>query len=453
MRTLIYGGRIIDPANKIDSKLNLLIEDGKIARISTEDMAADVRINAEGKVVCPGFIDVHVHEDPVDATGHIYSNEETSVFSCMLRMGVTTVVGGNCGCNVYDPADYLDLVDRDGAPVNVAMQAGHEFFRFLSGAGDRYGKATEEQIEFIASELEKRLERGCVGISYGIRYTPGMDRHELMKTAASCKSSNKPVSCHVRSDAAEIYDSLEEFMDVMQALKLPAQVSHIGSMAGFGQMEKFLSMVDAYKLNGADLMCDCYPYSAFSTGLGSATYDEGWLERYHCDYSVVEMCEGKYKGQRCTKESFEEIRRDLPGCVTVCYVMKPEEIELALRHPSVMLCSDATMNQGQGHPRAAGAFPRLIAEYVRGGKMSLYDAVSKMTALPAQRYGFNNKGRLNVGADADVVVFDPERIRDRSTFSEPILPPEGIDYVFVNGELAAKDCRIVSGRCGRSVRT
>ena len=453
MRTLIYGGRIIDPANKIDSKLNLLIEDGKILRIGTEDMDADTRINAEGKVVCPGFIDVHVHEDPVDATGHIYSDEDASVFSCMLRMGVTTVVGGNCGCNVYDPADYLDLVDRDGAPVNVAMQAGHEFFRFLSGAGDRYGKATEEQIDFIAAELEKRLERGCVGISYGIRYTPGMDRHELMKTAASCKSSNKPVSCHVRSDAAEIYDSLEEFMDVMQELKLPAQVSHIGSMAGFGQMEKFLSMIDAYKLGGADLMCDCYPYSAFSTGLGSATYDEGWLERYHCDYSVVEMCEGKYKGQRCTKESFEEIRRDLPGCVTVCYVMKPEEIELALRHPSVMLCSDATMNRGHGHPRAAGAFPRLISEYVRGGKMSLYDAVSKMTALPAQRYGLANKGRLNVGADADVVVFDPERIRDRSTFSEPILPPEGIDYVFVNGELAAKDCRIVDQRRGRSVRT
>ena len=452
MRTLIYGGRVIDPANHVDGQLNLLIEDGKIAGVGIGEMEADVRINAEGRIVCPGFIDVHVHEDPVDEEGRIYADEERSVFSCMLRMGVTTVVGGNCGENVCDPADYLDLVDRDGAAVNVAMQAGHEYFRFLSGADDRYGPATDGQICSMAQGIQKSLERGCVGLSYGIRYVPGINRDELLRTMAAAKGTGKPVASHIRSDAEEVYDSLAEFMDAVNELGVPAQISHIGSMAGFGQMERFLQRIDAYQLGGADVMCDCYPYSAFSTGIGSATYDDGWLDRYGCGYDVLEMSEGKYKGQRCTEATFREIRRDFPACRTVCYVMRPEEIDIALAHPSVMLCSDATMNKGQGHPRAAGSFPRLIAQYVRAGKMGLYDAIAKMTAIPAARYRLANKGRLNVGADADVVIFDPERIRDNATFADPILPPEGIDCVLVGGTLAARNCEIVNGRCGRSVR-
>ncbi len=452
MRTFIAGGRVIDPANKTDSKLNVLLEDGKIAGFSTGELEADLRIDAAGKIVCPGFIDPHVHEDPLDSSGRIDANLETSVFACMLRMGVTTVIGGNCGASVCDGADYLDLVDRDGTPVNVAMLAGHEYFRFLSGAADRYAPATGEQIRSMARAMEQSLDRGCVGISYGIRYTPGMTRQELLATLSACKSSGKPAACHVRSDAGEIFDSLREFADAARELGIPAQLSHIGSMAGFGQMADFLALVDAYRLGGMDLLCDCYPYSAFSTGLGSATYDPGWLERYGCGYDVVELCEGKYKGRRCTKEIFDEVRRDFPKCVTVCHVMKPEEVALALAHPAVMLCSDATMSQGQGHPRAAGAFPRLFAEYVRGGKLSLYQAVEKCTLLPAERFGLKNKGRLSLGADADLVIFDADRIQDRATFRQPILAPEGIDYVFLNGRLAAKDCRIVSGALGRAVR-
>ena len=452
MRTFIYGGRVIDPANHVDGRLNLLLEDGRIAGVSTGQMEADVSINAQGKIVCPGFIDIHVHEDPVDANGCIEVDEKTSVFSCMLRMGVTTTVCGNCGENVCDPGDYLDLVDRDGVPVNVAMQAGHEYFRFLSGATDRYGPATDRQISFMVEGIRKSLDRGCVGLSYGIRYVPGVTKDELWRTVAATQGTGKVVASHIRDDTEQVFGALAEFMDAANAVGAPAQISHIGSMAGFGQMERFLQMVDAYKLSGADVMCDCYPYSAFSTGIGSTTYDDGWLERYGCDYSVLELCEGEYKGRRCTEEIFRKVRREMPNCRTVCYVMRPEEIDIALTHPAVLLCSDATMNQGQGHPRAAGSFPRLIARYVRTGKLSLYDAIAKMTSLPARRYGLKSKGRLDVGADADVVIFDPERIQDNATFEQPILPPDGIDYVFVNGTLAARDGKIAQLRCGRSVR-
>ena len=241
-------------------------------------------------------------------------------------------------------------------------------------------------------------------------------------------------------------------LDVGETLGLSTQVSHIGSMAGFGQMEDFLALVDRYHMNGLRVSCDCYPYYAFSTTLGSATYDPGWLERYHCGYDVVELCEGKYKGRRCTKEIFDEVRRDNPGCITVCYVMQDRDVDMAFRHPNVMLGSDGIMNYGQGHPRAAGSFLRLLAKFVRPGKLSLYDAIDRMTAMPARKLGLAGKGRLNVGADADVVVFTLEEAEDLATFQNPTLPGRGIDYVWIGGRLAARDCRIVAGDLGRSVR-
>ena len=149
MRTLIFGGRVIDPANRVDSFLNLMLEDGKICWVGTEKPEADHRIDATGKIVAPGFIDIHMHEDPVDADGEILP----CIFDSMLRMGVTTAVGGNCGINVCDPAEYLKAVDRHGAPVNVAMFAGHEYFRKAAGATDIYAKATQSQRE----EMEKNI--------------------------------------------------------------------------------------------------------------------------------------------------------------------------------------------------------------------------------------------------------------------------------------------------------
>ena len=217
-------------------------------------------------------------------------------------------------------------------------------------------------------------------------------------------------------------------------------------------MEEFLKMVDEYKMNGLDVSCDCYPYYAYSTSIGATTYDDGWMERYNCDYDVIELCEGKYKGQRCTKEIFEEMRRDFPGCLTVCHVMRPDDVDGAFRHPNVMLASDGILSRGQGHPRAAGAFPRLYAEFVRPGKLDLYKAVSMMTSEPAAKMGLVSKGRLNVGADADVVIFDLETIQDGGTFGDPILPPKGIDYVFIGGEIAAKDCQVVKTNLGKALR-
>ena len=448
MRTLIKNGLLVDPANRICSKLNLLIKDDKIEGITRDTPEADRVIDAEGRVVCPGFIDLHMHEDPIGEDGHI----ARSIYDAMLRMGVTTAVGGNCGINTYDPGDYLDIVDRDGAPVNVAMLAGHTYFRSRAGATDKYAKATPEQRKKLNGLLSGALERGCAGISFGLRYVPGTDQEEFYSAAACCKKGHKLITSHVRDDAERIFGAIDEIAQAGIANDVPVEISHIGSMGGFGQMEDVLRQVDEYRMNGLDIACDCYPYFAFSTRIGETTYDDGWLERYHCDYSACQLTEGKYKGQRCTKETFEEMRRDFPRCITVCYVMKESDIRMAMAHPNVLLASDGLIDNGQGHPRAAGAFPRFFAQFVRGGEIDLFNGIAKMTSMPAERLKMTRKGNLSIGSDADVVVFDPETLIDGATFDEPMLPPRGIDYVFIGGKIAAKDCGIVDPACGRALR-
>ena len=217
-------------------------------------------------------------------------------------------------------------------------------------------------------------------------------------------------------------------------------------------MKEMLEVIDAYKANNYDVTADCYPYYAFSTRIGETTYDDGFLERYDTDYSVIEVCEGKYKGRRCDKEIFDELRRDAPETITVCHVMKPEDVDMALLHPNVMLASDGLFNNGQGHPRGAGSFPRFIKNYVKTGKISLYDAVNKMTTMQAEKLCLDKKGRLNVGSDADIVIFDLEKISDEATFDDPAAAPCGIEYVIIAGEVAACGQEIVDETLGRSVR-
>lgn len=447
MKTLIYGGRLIDPKNHVDGQFDLLMENGKILWVGNGTPEADRCMDATGKIVTPGFIDIHMHEDPVE-NGAIAQ----CIFPMMLRQGVTTAVGGNCGGNVYDPVEYLDLVDREGAAVNVALFAGHEHFRIAAGAEDIYGSSTEQQRREMAKNLHAALDAGCVGISFGLRYVPGADKEEFFRAAQCCQASGKLIAAHVRDDADAVFASIDEVCDAAKAFDIPLQISHIGSMAGFGQMEAVLRQVDDYREEGLDIMLDCYPYFAFCTRLGTPTYDPGWLERYHCDYDVLEFSDGKYRGQRATKETFEEMRKTFPQCLTVCYVMQEGEIRTAFRHPQVMLGSDGITDNGSGHPRCAGTFPRFLAEFVRNGDLTLYQAIEKMTALPAARLGLGNKGHLGVGADADITIFDFDAVQDRATFAEPTLPPVGIDYVFIGGQMALEKGNIRKDTCGKALR-
>ena len=449
MKHLILNGRVIDPAQGIDAPFNILIEDGIVAALTEQTPTADVVTDAAGLVVCPGFIDIHAHEDPV-TDGVRYADEQKANLACLLRMGVTTCLAGNCGDNFCDPAEFLDLVDREGCFVNVVMLAGYTFFREQLSNADCYTPVTEAERRAIGSAIGNALKAGCAGISFGLEYVPGIDESELREAIALCAASGKMAAAHIRGCAERAPASAREILELARNNDFPVQLSHIGSMAGYGQMEEFLDLVDAYRKEGVNVGCDCYPYTAFSTKIGSAPYDD--LKAMHCDYGDIELCEGEHRGERCTKKLFETERRDHPEHLTVGHVMREDDIRLAYRHPNVMVGSDCFLSSGYGHPRAAGAFPRFLCHYAGECGLSLQEALYRITTLPAKRLGLSKKGSCMPGADADLVLFDPRELCDRSSFSEPTTPPDGIKAVFLAGMPAVLNGKIVNPALGRAIR-
>ena len=449
MKTLIVGGTLIDPLSHVHAKLNLLVNGGKIECCTEKLPHADRMIHAEGKIVCPGFIDVHMHEGVQNEDGTL----DESIFLSLLQMGVTSALGGNCGNNTIDsPSEYLRLVDQIGIPLNLGLFVGHTDARMRAGGMDKYKPIDEDRQKKMLENLEQEMDAGCIGVSFGLKYTPGTSSEEFRQVCMLCRKKGKPISAHIREDAIGVIDAAREVAEASLQFGVQAEVSHIGSMAGFGQMDETLALLDRYILNGAKIGIDCYPYDAFSTEIGETTYDDGWLERYDTDYESIELCDGTWKGRRCTEEMFRTLRKTAPGTITVCHVMKPEEIERALLHPNTVLVTDGFMHNGQGHPRAAGTYPRFLKNYVRTGKISMDDAIAKMSSIPAERFGLKNKGRLCAGADADIVIFDPNQIADTATYHDPVKPPVGIDYVMVAGEVAVDHHHVVNGRLGHALR-
>lgn len=448
-RLLIKGGRVIDSRQELDKITNILIEDGRIVAITDQLPAVDFTIDATGKIVSPGFVDLHMHEDPFDPkTGRILQDISES----MALMGVTTCMGGNCGENYYPPDQYLDDMDAYGNCINMGLFAGHTYIRETCGGQDKYAAVSAETIDKMEALGQELLDKGCMGISFGVKYVPGTAWEEMVRLAKLCTQEDRLVAAHVRNDVHRVFEAVEEMAKLAKEAKVRVQISHVGSMGGYGQMEQLLCDLDIYRSQGVDMYCDCYPYDAFSTYIGATTYDEGFLDEYQSDYDSVQLVEGKYAGQRCTKEIFDWAREHEPKAKTIGYFMKPDDIVMALNHPYVMLASDGLRSGKKGHPRAAGAFPRFICQYVKTGKVELKDALKKMTDLPAARLHLPKKGNFCVGADADVTIFDYERLQDKATYENPALGPEGIEYVLIGGEVAVKDGVLVNRTLGRAVR-
>ncbi|NOU58349.1 amidohydrolase family protein [Marinifilum caeruleilacunae] len=449
IRIAINKGRLIDPANKIDSKLNLLIEDGKISAISDQELQAEITIDASGLIIAPGFIDIHMHEANIDEkTGEF----EVGTFESMLKMGVTTAIAGNCGFGAENPVGYLDKVDQDLIPINLGMLLPHNSLRLAIQHTDKYALASKEQVAEMAKIADEWMSKGLAGVSFGLRYVPGADTNEYFAVAEMAKKHNRVISAHIRDDAEGVIDALDEFISFGLDGKSKMQVSHIGSMAAFGQMDDFLSAVDQYKAQGVDIACDCYPYYAFCVAIGRTTYDDGFLERYNTGYDAIEVLEGEYKNQRCTPELFEHLRQKHPDVLTTAHVMKSQEVDQALLHPNVMIASDGVLNNMQGHPRVSGTFPRALNLLVNQRKsMSVYEVIRKMTQMPAERLGID-KGNLAIGKDADLVLFGLEDIHDTASFIEPTDEPKGIKHVIVNGQIATTDNKIVNAKLGKSLR-
>ncbi|WP_286680311.1 amidohydrolase family protein [Tepidanaerobacter sp. EBM-49] len=445
----LLNGYVVDPKNKIASKLNIGIKDGKIAALTIDEIEGENNIDCSDLTISPGFVDIHMHEDSYDEKKKDFSFD---IADCMLKMGVTSAVGGNCGSGPKHPEKYLNEADRLGYPINIGLLSAHGNLRSDFGNFDKYKGVGKDVIYKMSERLEFELESGTLGLSFGIRYIPGVSSDEMAALSQTVKKYDRIVAAHIRDDADKVAPSIMELINIAKDTGIKVQVSHIGSMAAYGQMEQALQIIDYHSGTGINIGIDCYPYNAFCTSIGSTTFDDGFLERYGIDYSALEITQGEYKGQRLNEASFKKERENHPDYLVVAHVMRDSEVDKALSHPKTIVASDGILNNGNGHPRAAGTFPRFIREYVINKKLvSLNEAIAKMTYIPAERFGID-KGTLSIGADADITVFDIEKIRDTATFENPTLPPDGIDYVLIGGRMALAQGKIINRRLGCAIR-
>lgn len=445
---VILNGNIIDPIDGEYQK-NIGIKDGKIVEISDKNLSGKEEIDLEGKKIAPGFIDIHMHEDEL-----INGVIKYDTFNFMALMGVTTAVGGNCGLGCVNIKEYLSTFDKQGAPVNYAGLIGNAKLREYIGCDDRYHPAKKDEIKKMGEIIKEGMQNGALGLSFGLEYTPGVSTEEFMELSKIVSEyPKKMVACHYRFDAIRSLEALSEMIIVARETKVKFEISHIGSCIAFGQMEEGLKMLDAAIDSGIDIMADLYPYNAFATYIGTAVFDPGCFERWGVGYDAIQIADGKYSGQRCNKEIFDYLRENEPNTMAVAFVMNDDEVSEAMKNKHIMIGSDGLMANGLGHPRGVGTFPRVLGKYVRQEHViDLITAINKMTYMPAQRLGLKSKGRIKEGYDADITIFDYEKVIDNATFEKPNLISNGIEYVIVNGVKTVVNGNLTGSKPGISIK-
>jgi N-acyl-D-aspartate/D-glutamate deacylase len=448
---VILNGRIIDPESKLDARRNLGIANGSIKTISRTKLNGRVVIDAGGLVVSPGFIDLHQHGQ----------DEENYRFKAMD--GVTTALELEVGTGDIDRW----YAQRDGKGlINYGVSIGHLAARmfamndpetFLPTGEAARRSASDAEIALMKQILERGLQRGAVGVGFGIQYTPNASHWEILEMFRIASRFNAPCHVHLRNagvrEPASSVQALEEVIAAATMTGAPLHVVHIQSTGGRAT-PKLLHMIGEAKARKLDVTTECYPYIAGMTDIKSAIFNEGWKEVFGIDYGDLQWAA---TGERLTKHSFEQYRKG--GGMVAVFSMTEEIVAEALKSPHTMIASDGILEKGKGHPRTAGTYSRVLGKYVREqSSLSLMDALRKMTLMPAERLesrvpSMKNKGRIRVGADADLTVFDPQRVIDKSTYQDPAKYAEGIMFVLVNGVLVVKDGQLQSGVSpGRPVR-
>jgi N-acyl-D-amino-acid deacylase len=468
----VRGGTIIDGsgAPRFDSDVGILND--HIVEIGQLDANSLEIIDATGKIVAPGFIDVHTHDDCA-CLAHPEMLPKIS-------QGVTTVIVGNCGLSaapirfdndVPEPfnllgkasdfryakfAEYAAAVDAAKPRTNVAALAGHSTLR-AACMSDLSRRPSTQELEQMRAKLDEAMKAGALGMSSGVFYAPATtaDRNELVAIAEVVAAAGGVYATHIRDEYDGVIASLEEAFDTAATASLPVIISHhkCAGVKNWGRSVETLALVNRVAKHQSVHM-DCYPYTAGSTVIDPDLAD-GTIEIQINSSQPYPEFAGRYLkeiSELWGVTQREAAQRLVPG--SACYFqMHEDDVRRIIAHPLCMIGSDGLPNDPQPHPRLWGTFPRVLGVYAREHRLfTLEEAVRKMTGLSAQRFGLVNRGRIARDFIADITVFDAATIADTSTFSQPAQLSAGIDHVLVNGSVAWSHGQPAAPRAGRFLR-
>lgn len=432
---VILGGRVLDPESRLDAIRNIGILDGRIAAVTTGAIRGKETIDASELVVVPGFIDLHDHGTTAETYRLRSLDGVTTTFE--LELGTSDVAAWYRERSAGQIINYGVSVGHIKVRMAVMRDAG-TFMPVDEGA---YRTASPEQLDEIARLIEVGLEQGAVCIGAGFPYTPAATREELLRVFRIAARTNTSVHVHITPGAA----GLREVLALAAETDAPLQVVHINS-SSLAETPAMLQMIADARDQARDVTVEAYPYAAGMTEIQSATIQD--IYRNASDERLADL-EWPRTGERLNRASFA--RYSETGGPIVVHTNTEQMVSAAITNPLTMIASDAYWQNGTGHPRTSGTFSRVLGRYVREAQtLSLMDAINKMTLMPAQRLearvpAMRRKGRLSVGADADITIFDPDKVLDRATYREPSLPSIGIEHVIVNGVPVVSNARAVEG--------
>src|SRR5437867_5824084 len=432
---VILGGHVMDPASQLDAVRNIGLVDGRIAVITTQPIGGRDTVDARGLVVAPGFIDLHAHGQTPE-TYRFYSLDGVTT-ALELELGTSDVAAWYRERSAGELINYGVSIGH----IKVRMAVMHDSGTVMPVSDGAYRAASPAQIGEIAKRVEIGLSEGAVSIGAGFPYTPAATRDELLAVFRVAAMTKTPVHVHIRPGVAGLKEALSLAGETGAAL----HVVHINS-AGLADTPVMLEMINDTRARGHDVTTEAYPYDAGMTEIQSATIQDTY--RAAPAERLVEL-EWPRTGERLNRESFERYSRI--GGPVVVHTNTAQMVAVAIHSPLTIIASDAYWQSGTGHPRTTGTFSRVLGRYVRDAhSLSLMEAIRKLTLLPAQRLearvpAMRQKGRLRVGADADMTIFDPATVVDRSTYREPSLSPRGIQHVIVNGVSVVANAQAVEG--------
>ncbi|MBM3725469.1 MAG: D-aminoacylase [Acidobacteria bacterium] len=495
---LIVNGRLVDGMGNPWFRGDLGVRAGRIAAMGNlAGKTADRTLNVDGRIVAPGFIDVHTHIE-----GDV---EKLPAAANFVLDGVTTMVTGNCGGSVTAVAEWFERLTKLDLGANVATLIGHNAVR-RAVMGDANRDATPEELDRMRALIDQAMRDGAAGFSTGLIYIPGTysNTAEVVSLAAAAARHGGVYASHMRDEGEHVLQAIEEAVRVGRENAMRVQLSHfkIDNRKLWGASEKSLALVEKHRAEGVDVVVDQYPYDRSSTNLGitlpswaladgqekilqrlndplakakikddmASMLDQKGLKDY--SYAIVasfppdRSYDGKtiseinrLKGRESTVSAEIETILEMMAAgraQMVYHSMGQDDVDRIMRYPWTAVASDGgiqEMGVGVPHPRSYGTNARVLARAVRERKLlTLEDAIRRMTSLPARTFGLRDRGVLLEGAAADLVIFDPEKVEDKATFAEPHQYSAGFQWVIVNGVITAEESRLTGGRGGKVLR-